>query len=230
MLGSVDMRFDLGTPVLCSDGPAGELADIVIDPRSRRVTHLVVEPHDRHDLARLVPAGRAQASDEASASISLDCTVADINQLEPLRKLAYLRLGESPEDDPGSDIGIEDISAPPSYQSIGLDGLGVGTQAIDYDPHVMLGYDRIPKDHVEVRRQSAVTSSAGDHVGHVVGVIVDPEEQIGQLVFEHGHLWGKREVAVPLAGVSRIQTDEVTLSLSRDQVGELEPLPKHPLS
>ncbi|MGZ6639579.1 MAG: PRC-barrel domain-containing protein, partial [Solirubrobacteraceae bacterium] len=79
----------------------------------------------------------------------------------------------------------------------------------------------------EIRRHSAVTSSQGDHLGHVVGVVVDPEEQIAQLVFEHGHLWGKREVAIPLATVARILTDEVVLGLSTDDAEKLKPLPKH---
>jgi sporulation protein YlmC with PRC-barrel domain len=221
------MRLDLGSPVRCADGSAGELADIVIDPRTRQVTYLVVEPHDRHDLARLVPADRARAAPEQDGSIVLDCTVAEIGELEPLRRMAYLRVGEQPEEDPDSDVGIEDISVAPSYQSFGFDSLGGGIEPIGYDPHVALSYDRIPKGNVEVRRESAVTSSEGRHLGHVLGVVVDPQDQIAQLVLEHGHLWGKREIAIPLAAVARIQTDEVMLGLSSDQVGELKPLPKH---
>ena len=221
------MRLDLGSSVRGADGPAGELADIVIDPRTRRVTYLVIEPHDRHDLARLVPADLAQDAPAADGSISLDCTVTEIAQLEPLRRMAYVRIGEDPEEDPDSDVGIEDISVAPGYQSFGLDGIGAGAAAIDYDPHVALSYDRIPKGNVEIRRDSAVTSSQGDHLGHVVGVVIDPEERIAQLVFEHGHLWGKREVAIPLTHVARILTDEIVLGLSTDEAGKLKPLPKH---
>src|SRR5689334_25323974 len=127
------MRLDLGSSVRCADGPAGELADIVIDPRTRRVTYLVVEPHDRKDQARLVPADRARDVPAEDGSISLDCTVNEIAQLEPVRRIAYMRLGERPEEDPDSDVGIEDIAVSPDYQSFGLDGVSVGA-AIDYDP------------------------------------------------------------------------------------------------
>ena len=41
------MRLDLGSAVHSADGVYGELADVVIDPLTRRVTHLVVEPHKR---------------------------------------------------------------------------------------------------------------------------------------------------------------------------------------
>ena len=210
------MRLDLGGPVHCSDGPVGELADIVIDPSTRRVTYLVVEPHHRHDLARLVPVDRAQTAPASEGGLSLDCTIAEIGQLEPLRRLAYVRLGEQPADDPDSDVGIEDVSIPPGYQSFGGDGMGAGIQPIDLDPHVTLSYDRIPKGSVELRRESAVISSEGDHLGHIVGLVVDPDEQIGQLVIEHGHLWNKREIVIPIAAITQIRTDEVVLSMSRE--------------
>ena len=44
----------------CTDGSFGKLVDVVLDPTSRRVTHLVVE-HDRDPwLARLVPVELAE--------------------------------------------------------------------------------------------------------------------------------------------------------------------------
>lgn len=216
------MRLDLGAPVRCRDGPAGELADIVVDPRTRRVTNLVVEPHHRHDLARLVPAERAQDHPAQDGSIVLDCTTGELGELEPLRKFAYLPLGEQPETDPGTAVGIEDLSAPPYFQSVGLDGIAGGMQAIDYDPHVALSYDRIPAGSVEIRGTSAVTSSDGDHLGHVVGVVIASGEQIDRLVLGHGHLWGKRKISVPLTAVARILTDEVMLNLSKQEVEDLD--------
>jgi sporulation protein YlmC with PRC-barrel domain len=218
-------RLELGSPVHGADGSFGELADIVIDPSTRRVTHLVVQPHDRHDLARLVPVARAHTEATSDATISLDCTVAEINALEPIQKSAYLRLGEFSVEDPDWDVGIEEMFALPYYQSV--DGMGVGMQAIDPDPHVAISYDRVPKGEVEIRRASDVTSSNGEHLGHVDGFVVDGEGHIAHLVLEHGHLWGKREIAIPIGAVARTQSDEVVLSWSTDEVGALKPLPVH---
>jgi sporulation protein YlmC with PRC-barrel domain len=222
----ITMRLDLGSPIDCSDGSFGELADIVIDPSTRRVTHLVVQPHDRHDLARLVPISRAHAR-EGLDGISLASTVAEINELEPLVKSAYLRLGEFPVEDPDWEVGIEKLFALPYYGSFAPGGLGSGMGSSEIDPHVSITYDRIPKDKVEIRRESAVTSSDGDHLGHVDGFVVDDLEQIAHLVLQHGHLWGKREIAIPIGAVARIENDEVTLSLSTDEVGALKPLGVH---
>jgi sporulation protein YlmC with PRC-barrel domain len=220
------VRLDLGSPVRCSDGAFGELADIVIDPSSRRVTHLVVQPHERHDLARLVPVDLASAQD-GTDGIALERTVAEIDALEPLVKSAYLRLGEFPVADPDWEIGIEEMYALPYYGSLAPGGVGGGMGPTDFDPHVTVSYDRIPKDKVEIRRASAVTSSDGDHLGHVDGFVVDEHEQIAHLVLEHGHLWGKREIAVPISAVARLENDEVILSLSTAEVGDLKPLAVH---
>jgi sporulation protein YlmC with PRC-barrel domain len=206
------MQLDLGSPVRCADDDFGELADVVIDPATRRVTHLVVQPHHRHDLARLVPVERARPE---GAAIALDCTVAELNGLEPLHELAYLRLGEFPVDDPNWDIGVQDTLGLPYYQAI-------EAQPIDYDPHVTVGYDRIPKGEVEIRRASPVSSSDGHHLGQVDGFVVEGDEHISHLLLEHGHLWGKRDVAIPIGAVDRVESDGVVLSLSKDDVGALK--------
>ena len=211
------MRLDLGCPVRCTDDAFGELADVVIDPTTRRVTHLVVQPR-KTDPARLVPIERARGGEEADGTIVLDGTVAEIGQLERVREAAYLRLGEFPVEDPDWEVGIEEMLAQPYYE--GLDALGA--QPIAYDDHVMWQYDRIPKGDVEIRRASPVTSADGHHLGHVDGFMVDANDHIGHLVLEHGHLWGKREVVIPIGAVARVETDAVVLTLSKDEVGALE--------
>ena len=69
--------------------------------------------------------------------------------------------------------------------------------------HVTVRYDRIPKGEVELRRASAVHSSDGHHLGHVDGFVVDDQEHITHIVLERGHLWGKREIAIPVRGDRR---------------------------
>lgn len=212
------VRLDLGSPVRCTDGAFGELADVVIDPTTRRVTHLVVQPRRPTEPTRLVPVERARGGEEADTTIVLDGSVAEIEQLEAVREAAYLRLGEFPVEDPDWEVGVEDMLALPYYQ--GLDG--VGAEPVAYDDHVMWKYDRIPKGDVEIRRTSPVTSSDGHHLGHVDGFVVDGQDHISHLVLEHGHLWGKRDVVIPIGAVARVETDAVILTLTKDDVGALE--------
>ena len=135
-----------------------------------------------------MPVERAQAGETSDATISLDCTVAQMNEFERVRESAYLRLGEVPVEDPDWDVGIDEPLAPPSLHGRWT----FGTGGVDFDPHVTLSYDRIPMGEVEIRRASSVTSADGHHLGHVDGFVLDSEQQIAHLVLEHGHLWGRR--------------------------------------
>jgi sporulation protein YlmC with PRC-barrel domain len=207
------MRLDLGSSVQCTDAAFGELADVVVDPIARRVTHLVVAPHGHHEAARLVPIERARP---AADGLALDYSIADVEALEPVQESAYMRAGERVVADPDWDIGAEDVLALPVYQE--LNGMG---SAIDPDPHVMVTYDRIPKLEVEIRRSSPVYSTDGHHLGHVEGFLVGSGE-MADIILERGHLWGRREVVIPAAAVERVENDKVTVSLTKDQVGELD--------
>jgi hypothetical protein len=216
------VKLELGSPVRCIDGPFGEVADLVIDPIARRVTHLVVAPQHRHGLARLVPIDLAAAANNGHSAVSLRCTLEDARQLPSVQEFAYLRLGEFPANDPDWDVGIENVLALPYY------GYGeFGQDTIDYDPHVSMTYDRVPKGEVEIRRASEVTSADGHRLGHVDGFLVDGDDHITHVVLERGHLWGRREVTIPIGAVTRVKTDSVRVRLTKDEVRALPAMPVH---
>jgi sporulation protein YlmC with PRC-barrel domain len=206
------VRLELRQAVRCTDDLLGELADVVIDPVTRRVTHLVVQPVNPHALARLVPV-ELVARDEGGAGISLRCSSEDFSRLAAVQETAYLRLGEAPVEDPEWDVGIEDVLALPYYP---LDG------PVDYLEYAAVAYDRIPKGDVEIQRASAVISLDGHHLGTVDGFVIDAETQaITHVVLEHGHLWGRREVTIPIGAVGSVEIDLIRLNLTKEDVGEL---------
>ena len=65
---------------------------------------------------------------------------------------------------------------------------GLASEPLEYDAHMSITHDRIPKGEVEIRRASEVTSSDGHRLGHVDGFLVDDEDRITHLVLAHGHL------------------------------------------
>jgi sporulation protein YlmC with PRC-barrel domain len=220
------MRLDLGSPVRCDDGDFGVLADVVLEPASKRVTHLVVCPHGRSDHARLVPIDLLRR-DEPGQGVQLDCAVAEVEALEAVRESAYLRVGEEPGPDDGRwEMGIEQVGPLPfPAGDLGMGALG----PLEADPHVIVSYDRVPKGEVEIRSKSTVISADGHGVGHVDGLVIeDAGGQLTHVVLEHGHLWGKREVTIPIADVEGVRTDEIVLGLTKDQVGALEHVKAHP--
>ena len=56
------MRLELGAPVRCTDEELGELADLVIDPVMKRVTHLVVNPRHEHGRHASCPSSSPRAT------------------------------------------------------------------------------------------------------------------------------------------------------------------------
>jgi sporulation protein YlmC with PRC-barrel domain len=203
------MRLQLGRPVRCADNAVRELADVVLDSGGRRVTHLVVRPHQHPEAARLVPVGLAEA-DESNGQISLDCTEDVLDELEAVHASAYLLPGQQPETDEDWDIGVEDMY--PSYDQDPSDfGEGLGS-----DRGVGVFYDRVPRGEIELRQASSVYSADGHHVGQVEGLVLDDElDSVTHLLLARGHFWWRREIAVPNDAVSRFETDLVTLSVPK---------------
>jgi len=213
------MRLELGKPIRCSDGAFGELADIVVDPTTKRVTHVVARPHKLDGVSRLVPIELFGDSD-GNDGLTLGCSIDEATQLPALQATAYLRLGEVPVSDPKWDVGVQDVLAMPYY------GGEFGAFAGDLDTYGVT-YDRVPKGEAEIRRSSSVASSDGEFIGEVDGFVVDADEHITHFVLERGHLWGQREVTIPIGAVAKVETDLVTLQLSKKEVGDLPSLRVH---
>jgi sporulation protein YlmC with PRC-barrel domain len=213
------MRVELGRAVHCTDGPVGELVDVVIDPTKKRLTHLVVRPRGLDGRSRLVPVELAERGGEGD-SIALRCTQEEVERLPNVNEHAFLRLGELPVDDPDWDVGTEDVLAMPYYAS---PEFAYG----QFDSDVAVVYDRVPKGEVEVRRASTVQSADGHFLGQVDGFLVDSEDHITHVVLERGHLWGRREVTIPIGAVEKVETDAVRLRLTKEEVGDLPSVRVH---
>ena len=176
------MRLELGSRVDCTDATFGKLVDVVIDPISRRVTHLVVERDGNPWLARLVPIELAERDAREADAVALRATVEEVveevGDLLPVREVAYLRLDGFPVEDPDWDVGVEEVLALPYYSSYDLE-----PTPVDYAAR----YDRVPKGEVEIRRASAVESADGHHLGDVDGFLVDGDGLITDVVLEQAH-------------------------------------------
>ena len=207
------MQLRLEGHVETSDGAGGTLADVVIDPVKKTVTHVVVRAGDPDPTARLVPLGLVTT--DASGKTTLGCTAAEFEQLEAIQGYAYLPVDERPAPDADWDVGVEDVVMMPSYQ-----GADLGVYTAEIDPNVGVTYDRVPKGEVEIRRSSAVESSDGHELGSVHSFVVEGGA-ITQIVFEHGHLWRHRRTTVQVGSVASLQTNAIGLSLTKDEFGKL---------
>jgi sporulation protein YlmC with PRC-barrel domain len=209
------MHLQLDAHVRTTDGLSGTLADVVLDPVKRAVTHVVVRAGDPDPAARLVPLQLVTGGTEAGGALSLTCTAAQFEQLESIQGYAYLPVDERPAPDSEWDVGVEDVVMMPSYQ-----GADLGVYTAEIDPNVGVTYDRVPKGEVEIRRTSVVASSDEHELGAVDAVVVE-DGRITHVVVEHGHLWWHHAVSVPIESVATLETNAIGLALSKDEFGKL---------
>ena len=199
--------FTIGSHVSCSDGACGKVSRVVVDPVARTVTHLVVEPKHRLDAGRLVPLGLADAT---SGEIRLRCTLADFEELDPAQETQFL---PGTPGYPGYDP--EQVLSMPYY------GMGPGMGV-----PVTVTYDTVPLDEVEVRRGEHVHATDG-HIGKVQGLVIDRNSNhVTHVLLQEGHLWGRKEVAIPIGAVTDVD-DGIRLNITRQQVQDLPPVDIH---
>ena len=105
-----DMKIRFALPVTATDGMFGDVGDIVIDPITRDITHIVVEPHHRHCRARLVPIDVVTV-DERGVSIAL--STAQIRALPTVADGDFVRFGEPIDLGDDWDVGIEHVVSMP---------------------------------------------------------------------------------------------------------------------
>jgi sporulation protein YlmC with PRC-barrel domain len=84
-----------------------------------------------------------------------------------------------------------------------------------------LEHERIPPDELAVRRGAHVEATDG-RIGVVEEFLVDPiNGHITHLVLREGHLWGKKDVTIPVAQIDHIEEDKVYLKLSKQSIEAL---------
>ena len=202
----------LGAPVRCGKARVGKVADVLVDPAGGHLTHVVVKTRDKQ--ARCVPVELMNLASDGH-DVALACTQEELAALAPIRHVAYLEFDELPPTDAGSDVGVEEVLSLPCFETTGF-----GDYVGDFDTGVALAYDEIPKGEAELRRTSAILGVDGYVLGHVDGLILD-DGGITHVVLEHGHFWRARRVAIPIEAVDAIETNEVTVRLSKDEVDTL---------
>jgi len=222
MAGTV--QFTIGAEASCSDGPCGEVTRVIVDPVAEAVTHLVVEPEHRLGLGRLVPLGLVDAT---SGQVRLRCTQAEFEKLDPAEETQFI-----PGTSGYANYGPGQVGYWPYYglgmgSGLGMAGLGMsggvsgGLDGIDGGSiSQAVIYDSIPPGEVDVRRGDQVQATDGD-IGRVQGLVIDRSSRhVTHVLLQEGHLWGRREVAIPVSAVAST-SEGIRLRISKQEVQDL---------
>jgi sporulation protein YlmC with PRC-barrel domain len=189
-------EFTLGARASCSDGVCGVVSRTILDPAARTVTHLVIGA--QHGAGgRLVPVELAEA---AAGEIRLRCTLDEFGRFEPAEEVT-LTDGE---------YGV-------AYGDIGGMEMGMGHRTPLVIEHA------VPLGKTEVERHESVHAVDG-HIGQVEGFVVDPaDHKVTHVLLKEGHLWGRKEVAIPVSAVASVDAG-IRLNITKQQVEDLPPL------
>ncbi len=198
-------QFTIGVDASCTDGVCGEVSRVVVDPVARTVTHLVVEPKDRLGLGRLVPLDLVDAT---TGEVRLRCTNAMFETLEAAEETQFLQGTSGYEG-----YGTGQVLFWP-YYGMGM-GMGNVTQPVTYDT--------VPLGEVTVRRGEQVRATDGD-IGRVQGLVIDARNHhVTHVLLQEGHLWGRKEVAIPIGAVTSVD-DGIRLNITKQEVQDLPAL------
>ncbi|MHB9031497.1 MAG: hypothetical protein ACYC6L_00470 [Anaerolineae bacterium] len=192
------MEIPLKAEVQCRDGVFGHSVCVIIDPLKEQVTHLVVGESGFRLAEYLVPINLVQET--TSTTIKLSSTCEEIRLLEPFLEAEFI---PNPEDG--------------TYYWPYFETMNPGM--------IVVQNEQIPKDELAIRRGDNVHAKDGV-IGQVDAFIIDPHtDSVTHLVMREGHLWGKRDVTVPVAEIERFANDTVYLKLTKEEVGKLPVVP-----
>ncbi len=208
------VSFTIGAHASCDDGPCGTVKRVVVDPLARTVTHLVVEPKHRLGLARLVPVGIAESTPDG---VRLRCSTADFERLDSAEETQFVAGTIGYEK-----YGPDQVLSWPYYGLYGGQAGGVAGAAVPGVSQTVT-YDTVPEGEVDVRRGEPVYATDGP-IGHVHGLVIDQDSRrVSHVLLAEGHLWGRKEVAIPISAVTGVE-DGIKLRLSKKEVADLPPV------
>ena len=219
-------EYAIGAQVYCEQGPCGELMRVVVDPIKSAITHLVVEQRHSQEVGRLVPIDLVETATEQE--LRLHCTLAQFAALEAAEETKFV---QAPAGQWG--YGQRQMLMLPFFGlggmgmlgGLGMGGMGMGMGGMGMGASQQaVTYDKVPPGEVEVRRGQHVHASDGP-IGHVRGLVVDPSDhQVTHVLLDEGHLWGKKEVSIPISAVTGVDDDGVRLNLTKAAIANLPPV------
>ena len=218
-----ETEFAIGATVSCSEGVCGEVRRLIVDPATDAVTHLVVEPKHRRTAGRLVP---IHIVDTTAGGIRLRCTRAEFDSLDHAERRDFA-------DQADQSVGTGGLVGDAMAYGVGGEvyvagvrgamGATEGMRAPPPPHRRTIIQDVVPLGEIEVRPGDRVHAVDGE-IGRVHGFFVNPvDDRVTHVLLEEGHLWGRKEVAIPVSAVTGVDLG-IRLNITKQQVENLPPV------
>jgi sporulation protein YlmC with PRC-barrel domain len=192
-----------GADVYSKDGVAAKLTDIVVDPITHSVTHVVVTPAGEHQQARLVPLWLVNASKDG-LRVELDNRF--VKQLQRVLRTDFLRLPKT-EIEGAMTVRFRTVLNHPYFE--------------DPRPEEELKNSRgLARDDCPLHRGNDVISSNDRLLGQIVALLVH-DDRIHGMVVRSGLVGFHNNVIVPTDSIAEVMADMVVLDIDRHQFRQL---------
>ena len=200
------VKIPINAHVECKDGRVGISSHVIIDPTSRKLTHIVVSEEEAIAPRNwLVPIDAV--SETSHDLIHLNCTKEELDQLEPFEGVHYVEVSHEEGDYPADAVYLSPFVSP----------LKTG--------FVPLSVEKVPQGELAIRRGALIQATDG-YVGRLSEFLVDPESgEVTHMILEEGHLWGKQEVTIPVSTIDRTADNMIFLKLDKEEVEYLPTIP-----
>ena len=208
------MEIPLQAQVRCTDGVCGRSTSVLINPVIEQVTHVVVREDSWPNKEYIVAVD--VVSETIADTIQLTCSKAEFKKMDPFIKTTFIQ-----EKMPDTRYGYGG----------GMYGMGsfyyIPYVTPDITVEVPVETEQVPPGELSVRRGTRVEATDG-FVGNVDEFVVNPENcHISHLVMREGHLWGQKDVIIPLSALGKTSDDTVFLKLDKQQIESLPTFPVH---
>ena len=191
--------------VECADGPCGKSTNVIVNPVKRQVTHVVVQDESLPDNpTRLVPVENVASTTQNQ--ISLSCTKDDVARMRPFIVTQFIReSGSGQAYASGEAYHSQYVVNDTAYDSVQEENIPLGELAVYCGMHVQ---------------------ATDGKVGKLDELVLDPKSgDITHLQMREGHLWGKKDVAIPVSAVEFVDDETVYLKIDKKAVRMLPAVP-----
>lgn len=208
------MDISINAKVFCTDGECGHVTCVLINPVTKKVTHLIVKERGFLGQEHMVPIDFV--TDSAPDKINLRLEKDKFQKLDHFLSIKYVS-GEDPFDAYLPEQYYLHPYVMPDYES-----------EYDYNTYYT-EVENIPAGELAINRGAEVYAKDG-WVGKVDEFLVSPkDDKITHIVLREGHLWDRKHVTIPVSAVDKIKVDGVHLNLTKKDVSELPAIPIKPL-
>ena len=220
------MQYKENTPVYTPSGESvGQIDRVVMDPKTREVTYLVVRKGFLFTEDKVVPIDLVREATEERVTLLHEA--GNLDNLPPFEETQYLPADweEGSDFNPASADKANVMTSASSlfwYPSIGM-------QPFSYQSSFGPAYTsttktNIPSNEVAIKHGASVTTRDDKSVGSVEEVITHPKDnKVTHFVMSHGLIF-KTHKAIPVQWISEVTEDAVKLGVHSDM---LERLPEY---